>query len=267
MLPGLDVSYAQGANLPWAAIYQHGERFAICRSSYGLDTVDKTFLPNVNGAREAGLLTGSYHFFLADQDPIAQARKYYDLAYQYTDLAPVIDLESLGFRGVDPPEVVRNAELFVAETKRLWCQRVIFYVNASDWEALGNPADSPLVDCPLWAAHYGVSKPLIPRPWRERGWTLWQWDGDRGQRLPDGRDSDFVWFAGETLEELRQISGSICSTEEPPPPPVYDGWESARSAVAELEAARKLRLRDRDDLGIKHASFLGMRWRASQTPP
>lgn len=76
MLAGLDVSYAQGANLPWQRIYEHGERFAICRSSFGLNTVDKMFLPNVNGAREAGLFTGSYHFFLADQDPLDQARKY-----------------------------------------------------------------------------------------------------------------------------------------------------------------------------------------------
>ena len=246
MLPGLDVSYAQGANLPWSAIYQHGERFAICRSSYGLNTVDKTFLPNVNGAREAGLLTGSYHFFLADQDPIEQARKYYALAYEFTDLWPVIDLESIGFRGVPPAEVVKNAEAFVTETRRLWCQPIIFYINQSDWLALGNPVDSLLAELPLWVANYGVSKPLIPQPWRERGWTLWQWDGDKGQRLPDGRDSDFIWFAGDTIEELRQYTGVTC-TVEPPPHPVIDSWSTVRGAVAELEAQRAKRLRERED--------------------
>ena len=246
MLAGLDVSYAQGANLPWSAIYQHGERFAICRSSFGLNTVDKTFLPNVNGAREAGLLTGSYHFFLADQDPLEQARKYYSLAYEFTDLFPVIDLERVGFKGIKPADIVRNAELFVAESKRLWCQQVMLYINASDWATLGNPADSPLVDCPIWVAHYGVSKPLIPPPWRDRGWTLWQWDGDKGKRLPDGRDSDFIWFAGETVEELRQYTGVTCIVE-PPPHPVIDLWQSRRDAVAELEADRNRRLRSSDD--------------------
>ena len=243
MLAGLDVSYAQGANLPWSAIYQHGERFAICRSSYGLNTVDKTFLPNVNGAREAGLLTGSYHFFLADQDPLEQARKYYSLAYEYTDLWPVIDIEASGFKGVSTSEVLASAEAFVAESQRLWCQNVFVYVNYSDWMALGNPVDSPLVDCPLWVAHYGVSKPLMPPPWRERGWTLWQWDGDKGQRLPDGRDSDFVWFAGNTVEELRTLTRSACAVEVPPPHPTYDWWQSTRDAVASASISLDARRR------------------------
>lgn len=158
----------------------------------------------------------------------------------------MIDLESVGFRGVPPDEIVKSAEAFVEESHRLWCQPVFVYVNQSDWSALGNPSDSTLTECPLWVANYGVSKPLIPPPWRERGWTLWQWDGDKGQRLPDGRDSDFIWFAGDTIEQLRQYAGVTCNVE-PPPHPVIDSWSTVRGVVAELESDRNKRLRSSDD--------------------
>lgn len=238
MLPGLDVSYAQGANLPWARMREDGLRFVFSRVGQGTRIVDKTFLPNVNAAREEAFETGGYLLFEADADPLDQARQFHRLAAPHVELQPMFDLERVGFRGVDPKTIVANSALWIAETEQLWGQRVLLYACISDWLALGNPNDcDELTRCDLFAAHYGVSKPSIPAPWAQRGWSYWQWDGDGGKRLPDGRDCDFVWRAESP------------TTQTPPRHEIsFDAWVSgldltdlARDAVSAAERDRRLR--------------------------
>jgi lysozyme len=68
----------------------------------------------------------------------------------------------------------------------------------------GLPLAAEMADYPLWIAHYKVTKPRVPRPWKD--WLLWQYDGDGGERLPSGVDADFNCYRG-TKEQLRQVLG------------------------------------------------------------
>lgn len=63
---GQDVSNHQ-PNINWAAQYAGGSRFSWMKTSEGTTYVDPTFSKHYTGAREAGLVTGGYHFALPPQ--------------------------------------------------------------------------------------------------------------------------------------------------------------------------------------------------------
>lgn len=69
---GIDVSYHQG-NIDWSKVKKDGIDFAIIRSSYGLSSVDKKFVENIEGAAAQGIAIGVYHFMYAKTD--AEAKK------------------------------------------------------------------------------------------------------------------------------------------------------------------------------------------------
>ena len=65
-LKGIDVSENNGYEpLDWRAIKDAGFDFAICRTGFGKNGFDPTFVHNVNGAHDAGLICGAYHYSYA----------------------------------------------------------------------------------------------------------------------------------------------------------------------------------------------------------
>src|SRR6185503_3386128 len=72
-LKGIDVSYYQGT-IDWPKVAASGMSFAVARVSYGSGFVDPKFEKNWAGIKAAGLVRGTYQFFVPDQDPVAQAQ-------------------------------------------------------------------------------------------------------------------------------------------------------------------------------------------------
>lgn len=74
-MKGIDVSIF---NYPvdWQAVKAAGIDFAICRTGYGKGGYDESFIPNVNGAHDAGLICGAYHYSyaLTPADAIIEAQ-------------------------------------------------------------------------------------------------------------------------------------------------------------------------------------------------
>lgn len=72
---GIDVSIF---NYPvdWQAVKAAGIDFAICRTGYGKGGYDESFIPNVNGAHDAGIICGAYHYSyaLTPADAIIEAQ-------------------------------------------------------------------------------------------------------------------------------------------------------------------------------------------------
>ena len=63
-MKGIDVSENNGYEpLDWHAIKNAGIDFAICRTSFGKSGVAPTFIQNVNGAHDAGLICGAYQHY------------------------------------------------------------------------------------------------------------------------------------------------------------------------------------------------------------
>ena len=63
-MKGIDVSYANDW-VDWQAVKNAGVEFAICRTGYGKSGLDETFIRNVNGAHDVGLICGAYHYSYA----------------------------------------------------------------------------------------------------------------------------------------------------------------------------------------------------------
>lgn len=207
---GIDVSRHQG-KIDWPACYGIGLRFAFCKATEGTDWKDPRFDDNVDGiadARDAGLVTGAYHYFLPNQDPVAQAAHFFAVAGGRVDLPPVIDFESLG--GVSEVLAIQRARVFIEETRKLWKQDVILYTYTAFWDQLLHGGAIDLEDrsffgaMVLWLADYRT-KPLVPVLWNK--WTFLQFDGDGGLTMPSGVDADFNVFDGDEAALSSWIAG------------------------------------------------------------
>lgn len=118
---GLDVSHHQG-DIDWKALFKEHHYdtiidYVYCKATEGETFVDKKFKRNRNELSELKVLSGAYHFFLPDKDPIKQAKhflKTYELGNY--DIKPMVDIELQG------------------ENDREFVQRIAKYLNCIEHE-------------------------------------------------------------------------------------------------------------------------------------
>ncbi len=187
---GIDVSHYQ-ANMDWNAQKSQGTQFAFIKASEGFNH-DPMFRVHVAGAKKAGILTGAYHFFHPNKDPMLQAHIFMTevlATFERPELPPVIDWESADGTLID---VDRGAGfIFLNEIRKQSGKTPIVYGGPYFLQAL--KLDSTFEPFRLWVSHYGVAAPLVPPPWKT--WTFWQ---NNGNKL------DKNVFNG-TIEELRAL--------------------------------------------------------------
>ena len=183
-LPGLDVSYHSG-RVDWAAAVAGGNRFGLTLATAGVDFCDPFFFAHWEGMRQAGLLRGAYHFFVAEDDPEQQARHFLaHVTFEPGDLAPVVDIES---RKRPVADLSARLKRFLAIVEEAVGTKPIIYTGPSFWRS--NMTDA-FGEYPLWIAEYGVDSPSVPEGWTR--WHLWQWRGDvelpgSHRSVPSGR--------------------------------------------------------------------------------
>ena len=83
MAKGIDVSHYQG-EIDWKKVASSGVDFAIQKCTEGLNYYDKTYQKNKNGARDNGIIFGSYHFARGN-DPIKEADYFVKLVEDIRD--------------------------------------------------------------------------------------------------------------------------------------------------------------------------------------
>lgn len=170
--PGVDVSKWQGANIDWGLAADSGVKFAFIRSSYGTSR-DPRFIANLQGATEAGLHTGAYHY-LHVRSPIKQAAHFYDVTTEARGLCPAASqiplLNALDVEGKGKTAAV--VKQFLDEYERLAGRKPIIYTAAHIWNNL--PGDTSWArNYDLWVANYTPQdRPYLPRDWKE--WRFWQ---------------------------------------------------------------------------------------------
>lgn len=224
MLDGIDVSKYQ-QNIDWTATtaspLSPTLSFAIARASYGDTTnnpdvaVDLKFVANWQGALDAGLVVGAYHFFLPRSDLSQidlQAANF--LAQVHAALRPgdlnylpaILDVEELP-NGVQVSDYVAGIGRWIAlvEADPIFANmKTIIYVQKSKWEAIGNP--DGFGSNPLWVLDYSQNPPRLPASWND--WAFFQYT-DQGQRTGIGGTSvDLDYFKGDaaTLKLLTRAS-------------------------------------------------------------
>jgi GH25 family lysozyme M1 (1,4-beta-N-acetylmuramidase) len=161
---GIDVSNHQGT-VDFARVKKAGYTFAYLKATEGLGFVDPFYLGNVQKARAAGLKVGAYHFLQpkSGRTGADEARAFHvQLAKGKLELRPVVDVE---VTGLSPAQTENYVDQFVTELRQLGHDPLIYTFPAFlKWHRTHG--------CPLWIAHFGVSKPTVPSPWR--AYTIWQ---------------------------------------------------------------------------------------------
>lgn len=196
---GIDVSSYQGA-VHWPSVkkkisgdIQMG--FVFMKATEGLNDTDKRFHRNWQKAKEAGMVRGAYHFFLATKSGKQQALQFIkQVELKRGDLPPVIDIEKL--YGIKPPLMRSRVKEFLETVEAYYRVKPIIYTYADFYERfLGKDFEA----YPLWVAHY--FQPEKPRI--SRSWSFWQYS-ELGQINGVRSKVDCNVFNGDSLK-FKQI--------------------------------------------------------------
>jgi lysozyme len=165
--------------------------FAFIKATEGIGNVDPQFKRNWKRSKDAGMIRGAYHFFLATKDGRMQAENFIKAVNLNTgDLPPVLDIEQT--YGVTK-EILKNEVrewLNIVETN--YNIKPIIYTNIDFYKQnLGEEFDA----YPLWVAHY--YQPRQPRI--KRDWVFWQ-HNDNGRVNGVLSAVDFDVFSGDSAE-------------------------------------------------------------------
>lgn len=237
MLRGLDASSVQGA-LPVNAIVDAGLRFAILRAQVGNDGFDPWFERNMRACLDAGIEVFPYCFFyplplkdkktgriVPTRDPKVQAQMFVDRVHRFPEMRgrPIFideewpEVENWAEWGCSAAQINEAMRVNAAEVARLSGRTPALYTYLFWWNAVASGADVSWAGAyPLWMAWYVKSwpgpgsKPRTPKPWSSA--LFWQWDGNGGELLPNGVDSDFCVFDGDEADLRAFASGASDST-------------------------------------------------------
>jgi lysozyme len=181
---GIDVSSHQhpgGQAINWSSVRASGITFAFVKMDEGPHGgygryVNPFFRQDWDGARNAGVLVGAYHYarprlpVTASAD--ADARAFVagvGPSIRTSGLPPVLDLEEPD--GLGAIGIVVWARQWLATVEALTGRTPVMYSALWYWNSY--VAGSPdLARHPLWLARYAESPGLLPGGWRS--WSFWQ---------------------------------------------------------------------------------------------
>lgn len=203
VIPGIDVSYWQGS-IDWSRVADDGVKFAFIRVSYGMQVYDTEYTDNWAGARDEGIVRGTYQYFLGADDATEQAQLLLDEMgpLEDGDLPPVIDVESYGNDGVSQATMRAGISTWMDVVEAEIGRPPLVYTSVGEWSAMTGDWDPG--DVPLWVANWEVDCPYVPDAWDD--WIFWQ-DSDSGSVGGISGAVDTDWFNG-TLDDLHEWAGS-----------------------------------------------------------
>jgi lysozyme len=165
--------------------------FAFIKATEGTTRVDPFFKRNWKNSKQAGIIRGAYHFFIASKDGREQARNFIEqVTLESGDLAPVLDVEGT-FR-VSSATLRKELKEWLDIVEQYYNTKPIIYTNADFYK---RHLQGYFDEYPLWVAHY--LQPHAPRV--SRDWSFWQ-HSEQGK--VDGILSkvDFNVFNGDSVE-------------------------------------------------------------------
>jgi lysozyme len=192
---GIDVSKYQD-QINWESV--KGMRvngvhisFAFIKATEGLGNEDAFFDRNWKRAKNAGVVRGAYHYFLATKSGKAQAENFINsVTLLPGDLPPVLDIEQT--YGVSPEKVRERAKEWLETVRAYYETPPILYTNVDFYNHyLKDDFDGYT----LWVAHY--LQPRQPRIYRN--WNFWQ-HNEGGRVNGIYTRVDFDVFNGDSTE-------------------------------------------------------------------
>ena len=167
---GIDVSHHQG-RIDWDEVAAHGVEFAYMKATEGRDWVDTRFLENWQGAAQAGVARGAYHFFTFCTPGLEQARHFLAVLPPVDGvLPPAVDVETAGNCSDPPADEVIREELasFLREVELAWRREAVIYTTYPSYYFL---LAGELRRRPIW-----IRNVYFPPSWfGPKRWLLWQY--------------------------------------------------------------------------------------------
>lgn len=159
--------------------------------------VDEKYHERHDIALHHGLLWGAYHF--GDSGSGADQANFF-LDTVQPDLATLValDWESRAMSLVE-------AEAFCQTVFDRLGRWPMIYGGSLLKENMQAVQSSVLANCPLWIAHYGVDKPVVPLHFST--WQLWQYGNE--PRIPGCGRLGREWFTGTADELIRLWKGGF----------------------------------------------------------
>lgn len=201
---GVDVSHYD-LDINWKEVKASGIDFAFLKATGakrdGTTVVDEKFEQNRQGAKEAGVAMGYYHFFRPDAPMKDQIELFAKTVGKvgHNSLPLVMDVEDDEKKpmwGQAPDghtysvqERLKIIDEFCNGVKKMLGKDTPIAIYTSPKfvrEFLGN--DPSLAKYTLWDASWKLPKPVVPAPWNRA--AFWQYAGDNGKVAgipkPDG---------------------------------------------------------------------------------
>lgn len=196
---GIDLSHFNG-DVDWKQLGA-GEvgspAFIVLKATEGVDYLDPTFVEHWSAAKEHGFIRGAYHFFVAHDDPDAEADWYIkNVTLMKGDLLPIVDVERATKK--ETRGLKERLYHFLEKIEAHYGERPLIYTGKKFWDT---HVGRVLPNHGLWIAQYGVDKPTLPSGWDE--WAFWQFTQQAmipGVEKPVDRNR----FSGRR-EELEQL--------------------------------------------------------------
>lgn len=193
--------------------------FVIIRAGQNL-WVDSDFKNNWRRAKEAGLPRGSYWFYDSRADPRQQAELWVNLLNgDMGELPLFLDLEE-AYRG--PFTGWTHWKTCLERLRNLVGSKEIGIYTAFHYWNSNAPFSQPneleyFHRYPLWIANYGVTQPMVPRPWSTNEWIFWQFtaSGDGPGYGVESLEIDLNYFNGDAQAFARRFNVPV--PEDPTP--------------------------------------------------
>ncbi|MCB0334556.1 MAG: hypothetical protein KDD55_13720 [Bdellovibrionales bacterium] len=166
---GIDLSHFNG-EVQWPVLRKLENRphFIVLKATEGIDYLDPAFNDHWEAALQHGFIRGAYHFFVAHDDPIAEAQWYIkNVSLQKGDLYPIVDVERATKN--EKPGLKQRLQQFLSYLEKHYGVAPIVYTGPNFWNT---SIGGSIHDGELWIAQYEVDAPSIPIGWND--WSFWQ---------------------------------------------------------------------------------------------
>lgn len=177
--------------------------FIICKATQGTGYVDPEYHKNWNLINSGEFISGVYHFYVINDDPVKQAAHFWNTIHDQgaTDITPIVDIEQASIpKGAkaNPSAIQRDFLTFLNELENKCGRTPMIYTDPSFGdEFLQN---EQFKKYPLWIADYTSSnKPRVPLAWEKTGFTIWQ---KRDNYTIKTHSTDFDVFTGKKSQLL-----------------------------------------------------------------
>ncbi|MGW1865736.1 lysozyme [Streptomyces mauvecolor] len=191
---GHDVSSHQ-KNVDWGSAKGLGASFVYVKATESTTYRNPYFGQQYDGARQAGLVRGAYHFAVPDQASGREQADFFvrnggDWSDDGWTLPPAVDLEHNPYGknakdgsggkcyGLSPAAMTSWITDFSDEVQLLTGRRPVIYTTAGWWNACTGRSRAFAAHHALWLARYADTPGALPAGWSY--WTFWQFQNGSG---------------------------------------------------------------------------------------